>query len=62
MVEKTKSRGRPQSFPGQETVAVLVHIPKTSRANLREVAKKRNEPINVTINRFIERGYKDATR
>lgn len=54
--------GRKPSFPGQVTVAFLSNIPVATRDMLREVAEARQEPINVTLARMIERGHKDATR
>ena len=60
--ETKRGRGRPASFPGQETNAMLARIPVETQAKLREVATKRRENINVTLARFIERGHKDATR
>lgn len=59
---ETRRRGRPASFPEQETVAFLARIPVEVREQLREVASKRQEPINVTLARFIQRGHKDAMR
>ena len=59
---QTRRRGRPASFPDQETVAFLSRIPVKTRDMLRAVAKKRKENINVTLARFIERGHKDAMR
>jgi hypothetical protein len=58
----TRGRGRPASFPGIETVKMLASIPVTAQEQLRAVAAKRGEPINVTLARFIERGHKDAMR
>jgi hypothetical protein len=57
-----KRRGRPSNFPDQETIAFLAHIPIESRDMVREVAEKRGEPIAVTLNRMIERSFKEATR
>lgn len=54
--------GRPSSFPGQETVPFLVKIPTEYRDMVREVAAKREEPLNVTVARFIEQGHKAAMR
>lgn len=62
MSTETRRRGRPASFPDAETVAFLARIPVETRDQLREVAQKRGEPINVTLARFIERGHKDAMR
>ena len=60
--EEKRPVGRPASFPGQTLVAFLANIPVETRQMLRDIAAKRNEPINVTLNRFIERGFKDANR
>jgi len=60
--ETKRSVGRPASFPDQETVAFLSNIPVATRDQLREVAAKRSEPINVTLDRFIQQGFKNATR
>lgn len=57
-----RGRGRPASFPGIETVAFLAKIPQTAREMVRELAKKRGENIDQTLNRLIERGHKDAFR
>ena len=60
--ETKRGRGRPASFPGQDTVKMLTSIPVEAQEQLRAVAAKRNEPINVTLARFIARGHKDAMR
>jgi len=60
--ETPARRGRKPSFPDQETVALLAHIPVETRQMLRDVAERREEPINVVLNRFIEQGFKNATR
>ena len=52
----------PASFPGIDTVAFLAKIPVTARDMVREVATKRGENIDVTLNRMIERAHKDAFR
>jgi len=59
---ETRSVGRPASFPGQECKAFLATIPVTTRQMLRDVATKRSEPINITLDRFIQQGFKNATR
>ena len=54
--EVKRGKGRPKTFPGRETVALSpVQIPI-------EVRGVRNEPINLTIARFIENGHKAAMR
>ena len=60
--ETKRGRGRPASFPGEECAALLVTIPVTTRQMLRDVAAKRQEPINATLDRFIQQGFKNATR
>jgi len=60
--EEKRGRGRPASFPNTDTVALLARIPVATREQLRQVAERREEPINVTLNRFIEQGFKNATR
>lgn len=68
MAKKTQTqktparRGRPSSFPGVETVSVLSRIPVENRDQLREIAEKREEPINVTLARLIEQGHRAAMR
>ena len=70
MATKTKSkaapvkrgRGRPVSFPGQKTVAFPAKIPYEVRQMVRDVAAKREEPIDVTLVRFITQGWKAAMR
>ena len=57
-----RGRGRPATFPGQETVAFLTTVPVETRQMLRDVASKRGETINATIARFIENGFKAAMR
>ena len=57
-----RRRGRPASFPDQEVVAFLATIPVEVRDMVREVAAKREENINVTLARMIERGHRDAMR
>lgn len=57
-----RGRGRPASFPGIDTVAFLAKIPVSARAMVRELASKRGENIDQTLNRLIERGHKDAFR
>lgn len=62
--EETVKRGpgRPASFPGVETVAFLAHIPTETREMVRNLAEKRGEPVNVTLDRMIQRAFKDANR
>jgi hypothetical protein len=60
--EEKRGRGRPASFPGVDTVAMLARIPTETQDMLRQVAAKRGEPINVTLDRFIRNGFKDANR
>ena len=62
VTEEKRGRGRPATFPGQETVNVLSNIPTTTRDMLREVAAKRGETINATLDRFIQNGHKAATQ
>lgn len=57
-----RGRGRPASFPGIDTVAFLAKIPVESREKVRELATKRGENIDQTLNRMIERAHKDAFR
>lgn len=57
-----RGRGRPSSFPGIKTVAFPAMLPVETREMVREVAAKRGENINITINRMIVAGWKAATR
>lgn len=57
-----RGRGRPASFPGIDTVAFLAKIPVESREKVRELASKRGENIDQTLNRMIERSHKEAFR
>jgi len=60
--ETKRGRGRPASFPGVETVAILANIPTVQRDQLRELASKRGKAINVMLATLVERAWKDAGR
>ncbi len=55
--EVAAQRGRQPSFPDQETVAVLFHVPCDTRANLRALAAHRGEPMNVIVDRLINQAH-----
>jgi hypothetical protein len=57
-----RGRGRPASFPDQDTVAFLATIPVEVREQLRQLAAKRSKNINQVLAAVIERGFKDANR
>ena len=57
-----RGRGRPASFPNVETVFFPVTLPTEARDMVREISRKRGENINVTMFRFIQNGFKAATR
>ena len=54
--------GRPASYEAQATVAFLAKIPEETREMIRELSEKREEPINVTVDAMLRRGYKEMTR
>lgn len=60
--ETKRGPGRPASFEGQKTVAFLAKIPTDTRDMIRELAEKREEPINVTADAMLRRGYREMTR
>lgn len=55
--EEKKSPGRPGSFPGVETVAMLAHIPAETRDMIRQVAVENEVAINAALDRLIRRGF-----
>lgn len=60
---ETRRRGRPSSFPADvETVPFLAKIPKDARDMVREIAAKREIPINAALDLLIRRGYKAVTK
>jgi len=61
-VAPKRGRGRPASFPGVETVAFPAKLPLETRQMVRDVAAKRGENIDQTLNRFILAGFKSAMR
>mgnify|MGYP001564765581 CR=1 FL=1 len=60
--EETRSPGRPASFPDVPTVQFLSRIPTETRELIRTLAEKREEPLNVTLDAMIRRGFKEMTR
>lgn len=58
----TRGPGRPASFPGQETVQFLARIPVETKTMVTTLAEQRGEPINVTLDRMIQRAFKDSNR
>jgi hypothetical protein len=60
--ETPRRRGRPKSFPGQETKKLLSEITLEAREMLGEVVEKRGEPLNVTLDTIIRRAHRDAMR
>ncbi len=60
--EAARSPGRPASFPDVETVQFLSRIPTESRDLIRQLAEKREEPLNVTLDAMIRRAFKEMTR
>lgn len=60
--KEAKIRGRKPSFPGVETVPILSHIPAETRDMLRAEAERREEPMNVTLNRMIQSSFREAER
>lgn len=59
---ETRGRGRPKSFPNQETVTFLASIPIDAKEMVTDLAKRREEPINLTLDRMIRRAFAEATR
>jgi len=58
-----RSVGRPASFPSTvQTVAFLARIPVETREMVRSLAKRRGENVNLTLDRMIQRAYREATR
>lgn len=59
MSNKTVKRGpgRPNNFPGQETVAFLAKIPTETKAMVTRLAERREEPVGVTLDRMIRQAF-----
>jgi hypothetical protein len=55
---ETPRRGRPASFPGQETVLIQSQIPVEVRDQIRELAQANDELLNQTIARIVGTAYK----
>ncbi len=64
--EVSRGRGRPASFPGVDTVTMGSNIPVATKAQLTELATRRNggkgENINVTLARIIEKAFEASER
>ena len=59
--ETQRGPGRPPSFT-VPTVAVLSNIPVETRDMVKNLAKQRGEPMNVTLDTLIRRGYRETAR
>lgn len=59
--ETQRGPGRPASF-NVPTVAVLSNIPVETRDMVKALAKQRGEPMNVTLDTLIRRGYRETSR
>lgn len=65
---ESRGRGRPASFPNQETISFLATIPVSTREMIRQVAEKRTASsgqrvnMNQVLDTFIQQGYKAAMR
>jgi len=57
-----RGRGRPASFPDQETKAFLTTVPVDTIGQLKEMAEKWGLNLNQAIARVAERAHKDAFR
>ena len=57
-----RGRGRPASFPDQETKAFLTTIPVDTIAQLHELREKWGVNMNQAIARLAQRAHKDAFR
>jgi hypothetical protein len=57
-VTEARRRGRPASFPGQETVLIQSQIPVEVRDQIRELAEANDELLNQTLARIVGTAYK----
>jgi len=59
---ETRGPGRPASFPGQTVKAFAAKIPVETQTMVRELAERRDENVNITLDRMIRRAYAEANR
>lgn len=57
-----RGRGRPQNFPGVDTVTRLYNLPASTIALVEELAERRQENLGVTVNAMLLRAHKEMTR
>lgn len=65
--EVKRERGRPANFPDQEVIARLYKLPVATVELIEAEADRRGsdgrrEPLGITLNRLIERGFKEFNR
>ena len=61
-VATQRGPGRPANFPDVKTVPFLSKIPVETKAMVTDLAKRREEPIGVTLDRMIRRAFAEANR
>lgn len=57
-----RGRGRPQNFPGVDTVTRLYNLPASTIALVEALAERRDENLGIVVNTMLLRAHKEMTR